>query len=120
MVETAGRIILTERKKKRQTAATTVCFLLFLKLKWPMNRNNYNPHQSENEATKNYKYYPQEFQSAQKQYGIKMADFLETKDKQLASTILRTLSQGKQGGVNEYKCLYIKLTIVSTNNAYMQ
>lgn len=48
-----------------------------------------------------------------------MADFLETKDKQLASTILKTLSQGKQGGVNEYKCLYIKLTIVSTNNAYM-
>lgn len=30
-----------------------------------------------------------------------MADFLETKDKQLASTILRTLSQGKQGGLNE-------------------
>lgn len=36
----------------------------------------------------------QEFQLAQKQYGNKMADVLDLKDKQLATTIQRILSQG--------------------------
>ena len=39
-----------------------------------------------------------------------MADILETKDKQLASSIHRILSEGKPG-VDEKKCIYIKLTM---------